>query len=734
MKALALAAFTLLMATAAFAQPAADIPMTRATAAPKIDGILDDEAWKVAPLPMTFDQWVSYGPVRGDKMPESFRTEVRVTYDDRNVYFAFHCFDNEPEKIRTTVSRRDRSFNDDWIAMSLDSAGTGQTAYHLFSNPSGSQMDAINTSASGEQFDADIVWYSVDNTTSDGYVVEVQVPLQTLRFKGGDKVRMGLVFFRKVSRTGVSYAWPEMLPGQWVFDRPSHIVFDNLKPRRLVELLPSVTYGVNQAREESSSAWAAADSDAHVGASGKFGITSGVTFDGTINPDFSQVESDQFQVTVNQRYPLFFSEKRPFFMEGMGLFNIAHGDNMRTAVHTRKIVDPIFGAKLTGTQGKTTFGVLSANDDHPGDVGDRGDEFADRNKMFTIGRATYALRRSDYVGGMFTQTQHAGRSNVAAGGDLSIRPSSAQQLSASFLTTQTRDSGNGDTSGNAGHVAYGYETRRFELGGQIEHYDRDFQMDTAFYRRTGFTGGNLFSQVNLYPRAGRNFWLQRISPFFFSTVGTDRIQGGDEYLLDAGLRANFSRQGNINIEFARGKETWRGQQFNAYNDIFVFAGMQVLRWLNAYGGVGSGPAIYYDDVDPFQGHSVGSFYGFTIQPNQHLSESFEGNSTRFDRASTGERVYSVDVFNSRTTYQFNKHFLVRLLAQYDSSSHQVLTDFLAAYEFVPGTVFYAGYGSLYERGTSDPIANDTISPVHLQESYRATNRGLFFKASYLKRF
>ena len=135
---------------------------------------------------MTFDQWMSYNPVRGDKMPEIFRTEVRITYDDRNIYFAFHCFDNEPDKIRTNVSRRDSAFSDDWIAMSLDSAGTGQTAYHLFSNPSGSQMDAINTSASGEQFDADMVWYSVANTTSDGYVVEVQVPLQTLRFTGGD--------------------------------------------------------------------------------------------------------------------------------------------------------------------------------------------------------------------------------------------------------------------------------------------------------------------------------------------------------------------------------------------------------------------------------------------------------------------------------------------------------------------------------------------------------------------
>ena len=94
-------------------------------------------------------------------------------------------------------------------------------------------MDALNTSSSGEQFDADFVWFSAAKTTADGYVVEVQIPLQTLRFSGGDQVRMGLVFFRKISRIGMSYSWPEMLPGQWVFDRPAHLLFNNLKPRRL---------------------------------------------------------------------------------------------------------------------------------------------------------------------------------------------------------------------------------------------------------------------------------------------------------------------------------------------------------------------------------------------------------------------------------------------------------------------------------------------------------------------
>src|ERR671912_203739 len=307
----------LYLSAEAFAQAQAEYRVPRTDTAPKIDGVLDDAAWaRVTPMPT--GQWKSYNPNRGDDMPDAYRTEVRITYDDRFVYFAFHCFDDEPAKIRTNVAKRDAAFSDDWIALSLDSAGTGQAAYHLFSNPSASQMDALNTSASGEQFDADMVWFSGAKTTADGYVVEMQIPLQTLRFSGGDEVSMNLVFFRKVSRIGYSYAWPEMLPGQWVFDRPSRLVFSNLKPRRLVEILPSVTYGINQQRETSDT-WSDADDKYNFGASGKIGITA--------------------------------------------------------------------------------FGVLNAVDDSPTPpFSIEGEPIDVLNKVTTIGRVSYGLRRSDYVG------------------------------------------------------------------------------------------------------------------------------------------------------------------------------------------------------------------------------------------------------------------------------------------------------------------------------------------------
>lgn len=725
-RAFAVSALMLSLARGVSAQTSQDFQIARAAQAPAIDAVLNDEVWQQDPLPL--GEWASYNPTRGDKMPADFRTDVRIAYDDRNLYFGIHCFDHEPDKIRTTISKRDSAFSDDWIAVSLDSAATGQAAYHLFVNPSGIQMDAINTSASGEQFDADVVWFSAGKVTSDGYIVEIRLPLQTLRFKSGADVRMGLLFFRKISRIGMSYSWPEMKPGQWVFDEPGHVRFSNLTQPRLFELLPSITYGVRQERENTDN-WNPTDNDTNLGISGKYGVTSGITLDGTLHPDFSQVESDAFQVEVNQRFPVFYSEKRPFFMEGMGLFNIAGTQgpgNMRTAVHTRRIVDPFWGTKLTGTAGKATFGLLNAWDDNPQDIGDRGDTMAGRGKMNTIARATYALGRSDYVGAILTDTEHAGRHNRVVGGDFSFKFSPSQQLSTTFLASQTGEESGTDVRGTAAQASYSYHTRRVSFGSQIERYGREFQMDTAFYNRAGFTSGWSFGGLNFYPK--RFKWLQRLSTSYFAKRGWDDVQGGSEGYLNTSLDFNFTRQGFLSVGFGRGHEHWVGRRFKN-GGLSGFGRIQILRWLSVYSGQSYTRDPYYDDVDPFQGRSRGIGGGFELQPNQHINQSVDINTVRFKRESTGEPVYSVNIINSKTTYQFDRHFLVRLLAQFDSSAERVLTDLLASYEIVPGTVFHAGYGSLYERGAGlrSPAPGDSTK-------YFAVNRGLFFKASYLRRF
>jgi uncharacterized protein DUF5916/cellulose/xylan binding protein with CBM9 domain len=705
----------------------ADFRVVRATQPPKIDGALDDVAWTDTSFPL--GEWRSYNPLRGEAGAP--RTEVFMTYDERNLYFAFHCFDDQPDKIRTTLTRRDNAFNDDWVGLSLDSTSTRQTAYHLMVNPSGIQMDAVNTTSSGERFETDLVWDSAGRITTDGYIVEIALPLQTIRFANGENVRMGILFWRHVSRTGKSFSWPDMPPGDWVFNRHSHIVFDRLTQRRLVEMIPSATYPINQTRA-TPDRWNGAHGDPDAGLSGKFGITSNVTLDGTVNPDFSQVESDAFQVQVNQRFPVFFSEKRPFFMEGLGLFNIAGtgGDgNMRIAVHTRHIVDPEWGTKLTGTARGFTFGLLSASDETPEDIGDRGDTIAGKNKQFTIGRATYGLGGSNYAGVIATDTEHAGRHNRVGGGDFSWKFGSAHQVSTTYLYSQTGLTQAGDVHGSAAQATYTYDTHRLLVISQVENYDRDFQMDTAFYNRTGFTAGWTYSTLQFYPDKGNRFGLVKVFPFFWTKYGHDRIQRGHERYTLTGLRFNFTRQGFLNLDYATGHEAWAGQRFKSGHPFGTFGSVQLFRWLELGGNFHVGDGPYYDPVDPFLGRAINGGVNGTWQPNQHFSQQLEYNGISFKRAATGERIFDVHIVNSKSTYQFDKHFLVRLLEQFDSSKHRLLTDFLGSYEFVPGTVMYAGYGSIYEeRGFQEGQLVPNVG------NYLTVSRGLFFKASYLHRF
>jgi hypothetical protein len=706
----------LLLSNLAYSQSRPEFQATRAAQAPKIDGDLQDESWSVEPVAMS--EWASYNPLYGTKMPQ--QTEVRIVYDDRYLYFAFRCLDSEPDKIRTTISRRDSVFNDDWIGLSLDSVGSGQTAYHLFVNPSGIQMDALQT-PSGERFEADLVWDSAGRITDGGYNVEIRLPLQSIRFRGGENVSMGILFFRRISRAGVSVSWPDMPPGQWVFNRHAQVVFPELKQPRLLELLPSVTQSLNQLRS-TTNGWNKTKGKPDAGMSVKFGITSSITWDATVNPDFSQVESDSFQVQVNQRFPTFFSEKRPFFMEGMGLFNIAGsgGDgNMITAFHTRKILNPDWGSKVTGTAGKFTFGVLNASDASPTDIGNRGAAVVGKEKVFNVGRVTYGLGQSNYFGGILVDTEHAGRSNRIAGGDLSVRFKARQNVSATFLESRTGVAGKGVTHGSAAQVSYGFSDRKYSMSTQVEHYAKDFQMDTAFFNRTGFTAGWLYAERSFYPKDTAKAVVKRFTVFAWNKYGRDQIQDGNERFSIAAVRMSFTRQGFLRVDHAWGREPWKGRRFDSGRTL-VQGNVQILRWLNLNGNFNKRMATFYDAMNPFQGKSLNTNIGFTLQPSQRLSQSANYSRVRFDRASDGRHVYTVNIINTRTTYQFNKRFLIRALEQYDSSRRRLLTDILASYELMPGSVFHAGYGSLLEKDTP--------------EGYRTTSRGLFFKASYLYRF
>jgi hypothetical protein len=244
-------------------------------------------------------------------------------------------------------------------------------------------------------------------------------------------------------------------------------------------------------------------------------------------------------------------------------------------------------------------------------------------------------------------------------------------------------------------------------------------MDTAFINRVGLTRSWQYGEYQFYPDATGKGRVKRIAPFVWITGAKDRVQGGTELFVLPGIRFNFTRQGYLRLDLGRGHETFAGQRFTV-GRWHADGGAQFYRWLNVYGSFERGPGIFYDFTNPFGGTRTSTFLRVTLQPSEKLNHNLTYSFADFSHGDTGAQVYDVHVVNLRNTYQFNPQFLIRVIAQLDTSRHRVLGDFLASYELVPGTVVHLGYGSLLEQ-----LVGDTYTPVA---------RALFFKASYLARF
>ncbi len=695
---------------------------------PVIDGDLADEVWqKSSPLEKDF---ITYSPMYGEVLSQ--KTVVWLAYDNDNLYFAFHCFDTEPEKIKTSISKRDSMWKDDWVGISLDSLGNKQSSYEFYSNPNGIQGDILRSSVSGDDLSSDFVWYNAGRLTDDGYKVEMRIPLRSIRFKSGKEVKMSILFERSVSRLGFIASWSEIKPGSGIFNIQAVMVFRDLKTPLNLDVLPSVVYGRNNERENFNS-WGDADVFNDYGIGIKYGITSSITADGTINPDFSQVESDVFQVEVNQRYPLFYSEKRPFFMEGASIFNfstIPYG-KIRTAVHTRRIVDPQWAAKLTGTMGKMNFGILAADDQFPGlSWDDEVNPYEGKTAYFTIARGKYSLGGDSYIGGLYSGREFAGGYNRVVGVDFMYRLFTHHQTSISFMQSYSMEPEKvEDTKGSGFNFFYGYDTKPLFIKAAYERYGADFCMDSAFQTRTGINHGWFWIGSRLYPNPKKVSWLKLISPKFFTVLYHDYNTNMNDKVLALGTAIKFIRQGYFNIGYYFNSESWINQTFDQYY-IEMSAGLQLTKWLNLAGNFIRGDRIYYDLVNPYLGWGTTTGIETTFQPSPKLSQYLGINYVDFYRKSNNEKIYEVNIVNSRTTYQFNKYFFVRAILQYDSYQNKLLTDFLGSCTIIPGTVLHLGYGALYEKRDwqQDRWVNNGFGYMHNMR------RSFFFKASYLWRF
>ncbi|MDT7603134.1 MAG: hypothetical protein QOF61_1131 [Acidobacteriota bacterium] len=353
---------------------------------PAIDGKLDDEIWKHAAVFKDF-----YQTEPGDNIAPSKPTEAFMGYDSHYLYLAFHCYD-DPSQVRARVAKRDEIFDDDYVVAFIDTFHDQRKAYEVDFNPLGIQADAIFSDSNGEDFSFDLVMESKGTVTSDGYIIEAAIPFKSFRYEAGKDKVWGLQLFRRIKRFNNELdSWMPLsrdISGTLI--QAGRITgIEGVSTARTLEVIPSLTVSETGRRVHAQpptpfpSRSAAPDTgrfinppfEYDVGVTTKFTLTPTITLDFAYNPDFAQVEADQTVVTANQRFPIFFPEKRPFFLEGKEIF-----DTRSNVVHTRAIIDPDYAVKLTGRRGHDTFGLILASDNAPGNFSE--DELDARRRTF----------------------------------------------------------------------------------------------------------------------------------------------------------------------------------------------------------------------------------------------------------------------------------------------------------------------------------------------------------------
>jgi len=505
---------------------------------PVIDGKLDDEVWKQAVVLKDFYQ------IRpGDNTAPSKLTEVLIGYDSKNLYFGFHCYDDEHDKVRATVAKRDEVFGDDNVRVFLDTFNDQRRAYVLGWNPLGIQQDGIMTEGSGTDFSVDIVMESKGMLTSDGWTVEVAIPFKSLRYEAGKGKLWGFHVERNFFRFNDEMdSWlPISRDISSELSQEGHLTgLEGISTERTLEIIPSITLSETGKRVNAlSAAQLAANSTLldpgrmlnepikqDIGLTMKYGITPTVTLDLAINPDFAQVEADQTVVLANQRFPIFFEEKRPFFLEGIDIFQ-----TRLQAVHTRAIVDPDIAVKLSGKRGRNTFGVLLASDNAPGNFSaeERADpvnfRFLDKNAYIAVLRLKHDVGNQSSIGFLATSYNFIEKHNQLAGFDGRFQIDKQTTFNFQMLGTTSRrcfsdPSANLYTStismpcfnnsttrdfyrtGNGFGYSfnYGRDGRHYYYGANGNGRTRDYRADVGFTRRTNYNSEGIYFGYNSEPK------------------------------------------------------------------------------------------------------------------------------------------------------------------------------------------------------------------------------------------
>jgi hypothetical protein len=725
------------------------VAAVRAGGPVRVDGVLDEADWARAGLVTALRRIEDR---EGEAPSES--TEVRVLFDHAHVYFGFRCFHRGPGAIRGSLAPRDQILDLDYAGVLLDTYQDRHRAYAFAVNPYGVQLDGIFI---GEDVNTewDGVWDAEVARGPDGWTAEFAVPLRTLSFPEHGTGAWGFMVRRQIAKTGEICTWPLLraaVAGDDMLQAADLTGLDGLRGGGLFDLQPYAASTWTTQRGEGD-AWK--DRDTHdVGVDARVPLTSSLTLSATVNPDFSQVEADALQIDVNQRYPLFYDEKRPFFLEGADIFGTAFD-----LIYTRRVADPAYGVKLTGRLGDARVGGMVLRDDGGASlagVGGGPSEGVSGKGWFQLGRAAWELGENSSVGALVALHQTDGAfvvpgiapdepchvwnslslesaSNAVYALDADLRLSRRWFFHGQLAGSRTQAAAftwglaDWDSAGVPG-IWNTVRTRRNDhaYGAELDYDDGireltlihqyvgpDFRAESGFLSRVDFRRSRVRSGFHVRPQ---NAVLRSVQPILEGYVLHDHGGRLQEWWWGPMVEWRFQRQTRVDTEFGRWQERWLGRDY--LGNRFELE-VENTQWkpLAVELAMDVGDGIYYGDDD------ASSYLGWleeyraegTLRPSPRLTVEMGAECNRFSRDHGRGVVYDVWTLGAKATWQFTRRLYVRLYPQYDTDAEHLDADALVGYVLHPGSVLYLGY-----NGDADRLAG----------RHRATGHTAFLKVSY----
>jgi hypothetical protein len=574
----------------------------------------------------------------------------------------------------------------------------------------------------------DALFESSGRLVEDGWTAEIAIPFKSLRYPGrqpNEPHRWGLQIERTIDSKDESVVWAPISRNVMGMLRQMGVVegMTNLSTSRNLEFLPTFTAIGAEAIERAGDAHHQHDHGdglAEGALNVKYGLTPNLVFDFTYNPDFSQIESDRPQIEVNQRFAVFYPELRPFFLEGQEIYQVEAPFPL-ALVHTRTLVDPRFGAKLTGKVGRTSIGFMVADDEAPGKVDDPRSPLFDRSARVVLGRVRYDLYSESHIGAIVTDREFLDSYSRVGGLDGVFRLGANHRVSFSAISSDRQGVAGERATGTLVDFRLRKEGRHVVYDVRHNEIDPQFGSDLGFIQRTDQKQSFAQFSYRFWPETWLINWEPRLqyerNYDYAGVLQDERVAG----------RLNFQFANNIQIytNLNRDMERYAGVDFwkTRYN---VGWNMNTSRRFGFGGSIWHGDQIRFVD-NPFLGADRQVNLVMNVRPFSRLESEVNVNTLSFNDVRTDTEVLDVKIFRSRTTFQFTNRLLARNIIEYNTFDRTLGANVLLTYRVNAGTVFFIGYDDHYREGRR---INELMYPTG---SLLRENRAVFTKLQYLFR-